>query len=188
MCVHPDAPQATTYRLDPAGRHRWWPISPCARVEVVLTEPSVRWSGVAYLDANAGDAPLEDDFICWHWSRAVQQYGAAILYDVTPRSGGPFTLALQCSRNGGIEQVTPPPVMVLPATGWLIARRTRVDAGHAATVQRTLEDTPFYARSVLTTRLFGESCISMHESLSLDWFRAPWVQAMLPFRMPSRLR
>jgi len=24
----------------------------------------------------------------------------------------------------------------------------------------------------------------VHESLSLDRFRAPWVQAMLPFRMP----
>ena len=48
----------------------------------------------------------------------------------------------------------------------------------------TLEDTPFYARSVLV----NGSDLTMHESLSLDRFRSPWVQVMLPFRMPRTLR
>jgi carotenoid 1,2-hydratase len=48
----------------------------------------------------------------------------------------------------------------------------------------TLEDTPFYARSVVRTRLLGEPVTAMHESLSLDRFSALWVQAMLPFRIP----
>jgi carotenoid 1,2-hydratase len=51
-------------------------------------------------------------------------------------------------------------------------------------VRQTLEDGPFYARSILSTRVFGEDVPAMHESLSLDRFRKPWVQAMLPFRMP----
>ena len=49
---------------------------------------------------------------------------------------------------------------------------------------RTLEDAPFYARSLVAAKLLGESVILMHESLSLDRFRMPVVQAMLPFRMP----
>jgi len=32
--------------------------------------------------------------------------------------------------------------------------------------------------------LLGESVTAMHESLSLDRFRARWVQMLLPFRMP----
>jgi carotenoid 1,2-hydratase len=51
-------------------------------------------------------------------------------------------------------------------------------------VRTTLEDTPFYARSVLETEVFGKRATAMHESLSLTRFSKPWVQAMLPFRMP----
>ena len=53
-------------------------------------------------------------------------------------------------------------------------------------MRQTLEDAPFYARSVIATRLRGEDVTAVHESLSLDRFRAPWVQAMLPFRIPRR--
>ena len=49
---------------------------------------------------------------------------------------------------------------------------------------RTLEDAPFYARSQLAGRVFGDDVQVMHESLSLDRFQMPIVQAMLPFRMP----
>jgi hypothetical protein len=41
-------------------------------------------------------------------------------------------------------------------------------------------------RSLLQTRLLGESATAVHESLSLRRFSAPWVQALLPFRMPRR--
>ena len=51
-------------------------------------------------------------------------------------------------------------------------------------MQASLEDTPFYARSLLTTRLLGATVPAMHESLCLDRFAARWVQAILPFRMP----
>ena len=54
-------------------------------------------------------------------------------------------------------------------------------------VQR-LEDAPFYARSVIASRGYaGQEVTAVHESLSLDRFVAPWVQAMLPFKAPRAL-
>jgi carotenoid 1,2-hydratase len=76
----------------------------------------------------------------------------------------------------------------LPPTLWGIARATRAEAGNPAPVIQTLEDTPFYARSMLSTRLFGEAVTAVHESLDLDRFRTAWVRALLPFRMPRMAR
>ena len=67
-----------------------------------------------------------------------------------------------------------------------LARSVRSE--DAASVVRTLEDAPFYARSVISARLLGEPVTLMHESLSLDRFKMPIVQAMLPFRMPRARR
>ena len=112
--------------------------------------------------------------------------GATILYNAIRRTGGEQALALRVARTGEVEAFTPPPVAELPRTGWRVGRRTRADAGFAPRVRRTLEDTPFYSRSVLETRIEGEDVVAMHEGLSLSRFGAPWVQAMLPFRMPRR--
>jgi carotenoid 1,2-hydratase len=87
-----------------------------------------------------------------------------------------------------VTEFPPPPRVRLPTTLWRVARETRADAGHMPILRETLEDAPFYARSVLETRLCAEGATAVHESLSLDRFRAPWVQAMLPFRMPRALR
>jgi carotenoid 1,2-hydratase len=51
---------------------------------------------------------------------------------------------------------------------------------------RTLEDTPFYNRNVVATQIGGERLTAMHESFDARRFAAPWVQALLPFRMPRR--
>jgi carotenoid 1,2-hydratase len=51
---------------------------------------------------------------------------------------------------------------------------------------QTLEDGPFYVRSLLRSQVLGQSVLAMHESLSLQRFSAGWVQMMLPFRMPRR--
>jgi carotenoid 1,2-hydratase len=51
----------------------------------------------------------------------------------------------------------------------------------------TLVDAPFYARSIIDTTLYGEPVEAVHESLLLNRFRSPVVQAMLPFRMPRRI-
>jgi carotenoid 1,2-hydratase len=173
------------FTLDGAGRHRWRPIAPCARVEVALDRPALRWAGNGYLDTNTGDEPLEDAFTGWTWSRASLRDGTVVLYDVDRRHGEQLTLALCFDATDAAQELAPPPVARLPTTRlWRIARTTRADRGYLATVAQTLEDTPFYARSVVSTHLLSEPVSAVHESLSLDRFRAGWVQLLLPFRMP----
>lgn len=185
--VHPEAINTHDFPLDAAGRHRWWPIAPVARVEVDFQHPDLRWSGPGYLDSNQGSEPLEKTFQRWDWSRAELREGAAILYDITARDGQDRELALHVDRTGRVEAFEPPPRVSLPTTGiWRIARGTQSEAGPPAKVIDTLEDTPFYARSVVESRLRGEQATSVHESLCLDRFRSGWVQTLLPFRMPRR--
>ena len=169
--------------LDTAGRHRWRPIAPCARVEVVLDRPGLSWSGSAYLDTNQGDRPLEADFHRWDWSRAPVPGGSAILYDVARRGAEDrLTLALRYAASGGVVEFAAPESRPLPRSGWRVERR--IGSEGAPHVIETLEDTPFYARSVVGARWLGGPVAAMHESLSLDRFRMPIVKAMLPFRMP----
>jgi len=185
--LHPQGLGARSFSLDAGGHHRWRPIAPRARVEVVLERPRLRWQGTGYLDSNAGDRPLERDFSGWHWSRAPLRQGTVLLYEVTARAGGTAALALRASTAGELEPLHPPPPAALPPTAWWrVARATRAEA--TPRLVRTLEDTPFYARSLLETTLLGERATAVHETLSLDRFRTAWVRALLPFRMPRARR
>jgi carotenoid 1,2-hydratase len=184
--VHPAAMETRVTTLDDAGRHRWSPIAPCARVEVTLDDPALHWSGTGYFDTNNGDVALETDFIRWDWSRAATPTGTAVLYELTRKGGDRLNLGMRYDRNGGVSDFPPPPQVKLPRTKWRVARNIRSDA--EASVLRTLEDTPFYARSRVSARLSGAPVIAMHESLSLERFRLPVVQAMLPFRMPRAFK
>jgi carotenoid 1,2-hydratase len=186
--LRPEAVMNRSYPLDEAGRHRWSPLAPCSRVEVDLSAPALRWAGSAYFDSNAGDEPLEAGFRSWNWSRAALRRGTAVLYDVVRSDGGGPSLALRFDPSGGVEEFAPPPDAALPQTRWRVARSTRADTDRGARVVETLEDTPFYARSLLATHLLGERATAVHESLSLTRFSSGWVQAMLPFRMPRALR
>lgn len=186
--LYPEAITRRHFVLDPAGRHRWWPIAPAARIEVDLEQPARRWEGIGYFDTNHGDAPLEADFRRWDWSRAHADGDAGIIYDATFRDGTGELLALACGRDGHIEDVEPPPRVDLPTTGWRVARGTRDAAPERVAVRRTFEDTPFYARSLLDTTWRGRPALAMHESLDLDRFAANWVRVLLPFRMPRTLR
>jgi carotenoid 1,2-hydratase len=186
--VYPKAITGRTFSLDPAGRHRWWPIAPSAHVKVAMEKPGMRWQGTGYFDSNAGDEPIEDAFQSWHWSRSDLHPGASVFYDVVPRDGSTPPIALHFATSGNVEELEPPPLAELPSTGWKILRRARSDAGTPAQVLKTLESAPFYARSMVATRFRGRPAVAMQESLSLDRFRAGWVQAMLPFRMPRAYR
>lgn len=191
VVVHPAGLADRTFALDAAARHRWRPLAPCARVEVAFEQPALRWSGVGYLDANDGDEPLEAAFTRWDWSRAAHGGETLVLYDVLRRAldgrpGEDFSLALRFDRGGRVTPFEPPPRRRLPGTLWGIARGTRADAGAPVAVVRTLEDTPFYARSLVAATVRRVGTTAVHESLSLDRFRAPWVQWLLPFRMPRR--
>jgi len=184
------APQCRNPRplaLDVSGHHQWQPIAPRARVTLALDAPDLRWSGDGYLDANWGDGPLEDAFSRWSWSRTPLRRGASLChYHLWPREGSPHRLDLLIGRDGDITDAEAggplPPPQSLAASGWGLARQARGPAALLA----TLEDGPFYARSLLATSWRGQSHRTVHESLSLDRFRQRWVQALLPFRMPRR--
>jgi carotenoid 1,2-hydratase len=184
--LHPAALARHGVTLDAAALHRWSPIAPCARVEVALDQPALRWAGEGYLDHNAGDEPIEHGFRQWHWSRAATRHGTVVLYDVTRRDGSTHSLSLCCQASGAIQPIAPPPAQALPRTGWRVARATRADG--PARVVSAFEDAPFYARTLLETRLLGGTAMAVHESLDLDRFRRPIVQWMLPFKAPRVLR
>ena len=178
--LYPSALESRRVKLDSAGRHRWQPIAPCARVEVDLDRPKVAWTGSAYFDTNDGDRPLEADFVRWNWSRAPTPGGTGILYEVE-RHDGPLMLSMHYNASGGVRDLVAPPPVSLPETMWRMPRQI---SATSPTVIRTLEDTPFYARSVVAAEAFGQHVTAMHESLAMKRFTAPWVQMMLPFRMP----
>ena len=171
--------------LDTAGRHRWGPIAACARVEVNLSSPELRWGGAGYLDSNEGDEPVARAFKSWDWSRAPMANGSTgVLYDVREKNGDERMLALRFAPAGEVEQLEAPPRQALPGTLWRVARQVRADA--PTKVIRTLEDTPFYVRSELLTSLLGERVTAVHESLDVQRLESSLVQFMLPWRMPRR--
>ena len=186
--VYPQALCNYSNALDDAGRHRWGPIAPCARVEVDLAKPGLRWQGNAYLDSNEGDEPIANPFKTWDWSRAHMADGStAVIYDVTQLSGARTLLAERFKPDGSWESFDAAPTReALPATLWRIDRGVRADAGTTSYVTQTLEDTPFYARSLLKTQLLGERVTAVHETLEPQRLTSRAVQMMLPFRMPRR--
>lgn len=182
ITVHPTVRTEFRATLDGAGRHRWQPIAPLARVEFDFGQPALRWSGDGYLDSNNGDEPLEAGFRSWHWSRARETDGTTrVYYDTERRDGTGLGLALEFDRNGKVTACEAPPSVALPPTLWRIERRIRGTDALVARV-RTVEDTPFYARSMAMSADSAAPQM-VHESLSLDRFDSRWVQTLLPFRM-----
>lgn len=171
--------------LDPAGRHRWGPLAPAARIEVHLEAPAQSWSGQAYLDSNEGDEPIERAFHRWDWSRSRLADGStAVLYDMQYPDQSEQVLALRFGHDGAVQPFAAPPRQSLAPTRWRVARSMRSDS--PVRIQETLEDTPFYQRSLLRSTLLGEPVTSFHESLSIPRLVSPVVRAMLPWRMPRR--
>ena len=99
---------------------------------------------------------------------------------------GAATAKRHCSHCATAPAASRPSRPRLERTRWRLNGATRADAGSTPKLLQRLEDAPFYARSVLGLRLLGEDTIAVHESLSLDRFKATATQLMLPFRMPRR--
>ncbi|AKT37316.1 carotenoid 1,2-hydratase [Chondromyces crocatus] len=182
-------------RLDAAGRHLWTPIAPIARAEVTLSHPELRFSGSAYLDANAGDEPLEDAFTGWSWARATTGEGhrhphasaahdeVAVSYQVERRDGSRLRIARTFDRRGDERELGAHALRPFGRTGWGLSRSIAVDPGTSPHLVRTLEDTPFYARSLASATLGGRQATVVHEQLSLERFQCSWVRFLIPFRM-----
>lgn len=184
ITVHPLGLSRFVAALDARGAHRWGPVAPCARIEVEMASPRLSWRGHAYLDSNEGDEPVERGFTTWDWQRASLADGStAVVYDARlAGAGGDRVIAERFSPDGRAEPFEPPPRQPMPASRWLIRRHLRSDGPPQGC--RTLEDTPFYARSIVHSRLLGQPVQAMHETLDTARLVSPVVQLMLPFRMP----
>ena len=69
---------------------------------------------------------------------------------------------------------------------WRIARQVHAEDSPAPRLMRTLEDTPFYVRSKIASRLLGQDVVSIHETLDVPRVASLPVRLMLPWRMPRR--
>ena len=186
--VRPRVRTRRRFELDAAGRHQWWPVAPVADVEVTFTAPRLTWRGSGYFDFNRGSEPLAAACRSWHWSRLHAGSEAGIVYEASRCDGSEHCLALSIDAAGRVsEREPPPPRVTLPLTRWRVPRETRAEDARAR-LHRTLEDTPFYSRSLIHGRHGGRDLVGVHESLSMDRFTAPWVQLLLPFRMPRSPR
>jgi carotenoid 1,2-hydratase len=183
--LYPDTLFNFSTPLDAAGKHRWGPLSPSARVKVNLNSPNLQWEGNAYLDSNEGDEPISDAFHEWDWSRAEMSGGrTSVIYDVREKNGQENLLALTFNPNGTIDHFEAPPRQALPKTIWGIQGHMRNQNSETLRVQKILENTPFYTRSVLNSELLGEKVLSFHETLSVPKLTLTTTQLMLPWRMP----
>ena len=180
----PDRLLNQRFDLDAAGRHQWHPVAPSGRISVQMDHPAQSWTGHGYLDSNVGTRPITEDFTAWDWSRAQTSAGPVMFYDVMRRDGTALNLALGQGRDGALVSRSAPPPHLLKRTLWRVPRYARSDPSQRPKVALTLEDTPFYTRSLVVSQIDGEEVAMMHESLSLDRLRQRWVETLLPFRMP----
>jgi carotenoid 1,2-hydratase len=114
-----------------------------------------------------------------------------VIYDVRPVPGvaarpADRLIARRFAPDGSSDAFEPPPRRRLPRSRWGLSRAQRADDVTAVRVQQTLEDTPFYARSVIGASLLGEAVTAMHETLHVPRLVSLPVQLMLPLRMPRR--
>ena len=174
------------YQLDTEGRHFWQPFGPLGRIEVEMTKPALRFAGDGYFDSNWGSEPLEAGFSVWDWSRGHHGKQATILYDAIRRDESNYCLGLTFNEDGSVREFAPPGRATMAPGFWRLPRSIRSDG--PAKVLRTFEDSPFYCRSLVEHQLHGQTRHAMHESLSLNVFRKPWLKCMLPVRMPRRTR
>lgn len=183
VVLEPWAMPALAVGLDAQEQHRWFPVAPLARAEVWLTSPPLHFEGTAYHDANLGRVPLERSFQSWTWSRTHDDGHAVVLYDTIAHDGDETLRGFRFDRHGQVTPHTAPVRVDLGRGRWGVRRTTRVATGDRTELSQVLEDTPFYARSLLRAQAHDTPTWTMHESLSLDRFQRPWVQFLLPFRI-----
>jgi carotenoid 1,2-hydratase len=173
-----------TMSLDAHNLHTWMGVSPSARVEVTLDHPQLSFTGQAYHDSNWGEAPLEDAFSFWTWSRASLSEGTLVVYDVTDKhTSERVERALLFHERGGVTELNSLQKATLKRGGWGVRRETRADHTNAARLCHALVDAPFYTRDVIEVEFLGQTCLAVHEALDLERFTRPWVRFLIPFRV-----
>lgn len=174
-----------TYDLSKAGGHTWRPICPTSRVNVEFDKPGLSWSGHGYVDMNLGDGPIEQAFDYWDWSRQpLENGGTRIRYVTNPAGEDQAEIGIEFHPDGTTRRVELEAGCPLPSTPiWRIKRRSGLFEGEAPKIVKTLEDTPFYSRSLMSYPSAPDR-FAVHESLSGPRLAHPVVKCLLPFRMP----
>ena len=184
LTVYPENLSSETHTLDARGRHTWSPIAPFGRIEARFSRPDLRFSGLAYLDHNAGDEPLASGFSSWTWSRFTSDRRTTVVYDVARRDGSSHRIARAFHADGTRETCPGDGDTVrLARTRWQMERSIRTVDRADVKLGRTLEDTPFYARSQLVGTIDGQPASGVHEVVDMMRFESRLVQGMLPYRM-----
>ncbi|TYC61791.1 carotenoid 1,2-hydratase [Rhodobacterales bacterium] len=188
--IHQPSCECEVFRnLDPLGHHLWWPVFPRAKALIISDDvPGGGWQGEAYHDFNAGERPLEADFIGWDWARGPLSGDAgAVLYDAKLADGSRRSFGLSFSPDGAAREFPLPARQTLRPGFWGVEGGISCDAGLSPELLGKLEDTPFYRRSLVRTSLEGEGVEMVHETLDCRRLANPLVRLMLPFRMPRRV-
>ncbi|MEM1436303.1 MAG: carotenoid 1,2-hydratase, partial [Pseudomonadota bacterium] len=151
--VIPTALNPSALMLNPDGNHLWQALAPAARIELDFEHPKLRWQGTAYFDHNRGDAPLEQGFRYWTWSRTHlptdRGLTTRVRYDYFPRAGGRACAGIRFDEAANLELMDPadlPPASRLPMALWRVHRCARELEPR---VRQDFEDTPFYTRTLL---------------------------------------
>jgi len=186
-------PRAVTHvdlPLTPDGAHVWRPFAPVADIDVALETKGWHWTGHGYFDANFGTRALEEDFSFWTWGRYPTRTGASCFYDATRLDGSRLATAIRFGADGSAQvQTDPPPLTPMRRSLWAVKRETRADPGAPRPRQvKAMLEAPFYSRSMVETRIDGETSVGVHEALDLRRFRSPIIKPMLAVRVPRRPR
>lgn len=175
--------------LDSNARHFWRPIAPFGKVRVEIESLGLSFEGSGYFDCNWGKEPLEEGFSHWSWSRAaLSDSQTLVAYDVTEASGQTRRYSRVLSSDGTTTIAAGPIFHDGPRTIWGLPRRVRADPGAELRLIRSLENGPFYARSLFKTKVLGQKALVMHESVDCRRLVRPWVRFLTPFRMKNGIQ
>jgi carotenoid 1,2-hydratase len=187
--ISADSESDAAFALDPGRAHVWSPRLPQARAVVRSHAfPGGGWAGHAYHDVNFGSRPVEHDFMGWDWARGVDEESGetVVLYDAELLHGGRRRLALRFGDDGAPSAFDMPSTKRLPRGFWGVGGAIACDEAGKPEIVRRLEDSPFYRRSLVNTRISGHPLTMVHETLDCRRLANPLVRMMLPFRMPRR--
>ncbi len=188
ILLTPDFLGEQAFQLDKGGAHLWQPVAPSGRVKLTCdTLPGGGWSGEGYHDMNWGSRPLEEDFKGWDWARGKTADGrTVVVYDSVLASGENPRFGLRYDRQGAVSLFDPPVRRALKRGFWGVGGGIACDETASPRLRDIYEDTPFYRRSLVETRISGDPVSMMHETLDCRRLAMPLVRLMLPFRMPRR--
>lgn len=168
------------------GAHIWRPFAPVSRINVDLEAKGWQFDGHGYFDSNFGTRSLETDFSYWTWGRYPTRTGATCFYDATRRDGTALEAAVTFSNTGDAQTVIAPPRTNFKRTLWALRRETRADPDMTPKQIKPMLDAPFYSRSVVQTKINGETVQGVHEALDLNRYANPLLKPMLAVRVPRR--